>query len=93
MVRIDEAIIIEYRELYVEVGKNKRQVNKDMIEIAVYSARKIIINGILMYSTLNPETSSDSPSAKSKGVRLVSLRIIINHIMNRGIIINNNLKV
>jgi len=29
-------------------------------------------NITLPYSTLNPETSSDSPSAKSKGVRFVS---------------------
>jgi hypothetical protein len=31
------------------------------------------------YSTLNPETSSDSPSAKSKGVRFVSATDEINH--------------
>jgi hypothetical protein len=28
------------------------------------------------YSTLNPDTSSDSPSEKSKGVRLLSAKII-----------------
>ena len=33
---------------------------------------KIRANPNLPYSMLNPETSSDSPSAKSKGVRLVS---------------------
>ena len=33
---------------------------------------------------LNPETSSDSPSAKSKGVRFVSARIEANHAKNRG---------
>lgn len=32
------------------------------------------------YSTLNPETSSLSPSAKSKGARFVSARAVINHI-------------
>jgi len=31
------------------------------------------------YSTLNPETSSDSPSEKSKGVRFISAKIITNH--------------
>jgi hypothetical protein len=31
---------------------------------------------------LNPETNSLSPSAKSKGVRLVSANKIINHIKN-----------
>jgi len=40
--------------------------------ILAYSAIKIIANPTLPYSILNPETSSDSPSAKSKGVRLVS---------------------
>jgi len=33
---------------------------------------KIIVNPIAPYSILKPETSSDSPSEKSKGVRLVS---------------------
>ena len=32
-------------------------------------------------SVLKPDTSSDSPSAKSKGVRFVSARVEINHIM------------
>lgn len=36
-------------------------------------------NGPLLYSVLNPETSSDSPSARSNGVRLVSASIVINH--------------
>jgi hypothetical protein len=35
------------------------------------------------YSTLNPETSSDSPSAKSKGVRLVSAKQEINQINDK----------
>lgn len=37
-----------------------------------YSAKKIKANVPDLYSVLNPDTSSDSPSAKSKGVRLVS---------------------
>jgi len=37
-----------------------------------------------LYSVLNPETSSDSPSAKSKGVRLVSARVVVNQIRNKG---------
>ena len=41
-------------------------------KILAYSAIKINANPNLPYSTLNPETSSDSPSAKSKGVRFVS---------------------
>ena len=43
-----------------------------------YSAIKIKANPTLPYSTLKPETSSDSPSAKSKGVRLVSAKQAIN---------------
>jgi len=41
---------------------------------------KIRANPNLPYSTLNPETSSDSPSAKSKGVRFVSARQEISQI-------------
>lgn len=37
---------------------------------------------------LNPDTNSDSPSAKSKGVRLVSATHEINNIMDIGK--NNN---
>lgn len=48
-------------------------------KILVYSAIKINANTPLLYSTLNPETSSDSPSAKSNGVRLVSAKLVINH--------------
>ena len=40
--------------------------------ILAYSAIKIKANPTLPYSILKPETNSDSPSAKSKGVRLVS---------------------
>lgn len=40
--------------------------------------------GPAAYSTLKPETSSDSPSVKSKGARLVSARVEIYHIMANG---------
>lgn len=46
---------------------------------------KINANNPLLYSTLNPETSSDSPSAKSNGVRLVSARFVINQTVTKGI--------
>lgn len=39
------------------------------------------------YSTLNPDTNSDSPSAKSNGVRFVSARFVIIHVTLRGITI------
>lgn len=49
-----------------------------------YSARKKRAKGPPAYSTLKPDTSSDSPSVKSKGARLVSAKVEINHIMARG---------
>ena len=53
----------------------------------IYSAMKMSAKEVALYSMLNPETSSDSPSAKSKGVRLVSARMEINHMIARtGII-------
>lgn len=42
-------------------------------------------NPSLPYSTLNPDTSSDSPSAKSNGVRFVSARHEISQTPTRGI--------
>jgi hypothetical protein len=35
------------------------------------------------YSTLKPETNSDSPSDKSKGARLVSITQLIKKIKNK----------
>merc|ERR1719495_825622 len=49
-----------------------------------YSAIKMSANVPLLYSVLNPETSSDSPSAKSNGVRFVSARMVANHLKNKG---------
>lgn len=50
-----------------------------------YSAIKISAKDPLLYSILKPETSSDSPSAKSKGVRLVSASVVTNQIKARGV--------
>jgi len=53
-------------------------IKKKAAEIALknkimeYSAIKIKVNPRPPYSILNPDTNSDSPSEKSKGVRLVS---------------------
>lgn len=49
-----------------------------------YSARKKRAKGPPAYSTLKPDTSSDSPSVRSKGARLVSASVEINHIIARG---------
>ena len=54
-------------------------------KILAYSAIKIKANPNLPYSILNPETSSDSPSAKSKGVRLVSAKHEISQIPTIGV--------
>jgi len=55
-----------------------------IIKILAYSAIKIKANAALLYSVLNPETNSDSPSAKSKGARFVSAKLVINHRINIG---------
>jgi len=49
----------------------------DKIIILVYSARKIIAKNPPINSMLNPETNSDSPSAKSKGLRFTSAKQLI----------------
>lgn len=55
-----------------------------IIMIFMYSAMKKRANGPAAYSTLKPETSSDSPSVRSKGARLVSASVEINHIIVKG---------
>lgn len=66
-------------------GIKKTTVSILMMTIFIYSAIKIRAKAPLLYSVLNPETSSDSPSAKSKGVRLVSANVVVNqHIERRG---------
>lgn len=67
---------------------NKILVKSLITKIFAYSAIKINANIPLLYSTLNPETSSLSPSAKSNGVRLVSAILVMNQITPIGIIIN-----
>lgn len=65
-----------------EYVKNKLAV-KDLNKMSMaYSLRKMSTNTTEAYSTLNPDTSSLSPSAKSKGVRFASAIVMINHRMN-----------
>merc|ERR1712059_29831 len=73
------------------ICKNKQEKEKNIKtnkhlknKILAYSAIKIIANPNLPYSILKPETNSDSPSAKSKGVRLVSATQEINNIIATG---------
>jgi hypothetical protein len=67
---------------------NMVTVNKLINKILVYSAMKIKANIPALYSTLKPDTSSDSPSAKSNGVRFVSAKFVMNHITNSGVIMS-----
>lgn len=64
---------------------NKVAVNSLIMIMFIYSAIKISAKAPPLYSVLNPDTSSDSPSAKSKGVRLVSASMVVNQItISRG---------
>lgn len=67
------------------LGLRKRIVVIVFISIILaYSAKKKSAKGPAAYSTLNPETSSDSPSVRSKGARLVSASVETYHIIARG---------
>ncbi len=63
------------------VPMNILTAREENSKILAYSARKIKTNPTEEYSMLNPDTSSDSPSEKSNGVRLVSAIIITNHMI------------
>lgn len=52
--------------------------------IEPYSAKKNKAKPILAYSTLKPETNSDSASGKSNGARFVSAKIDTKNIKNNG---------
>jgi len=69
--------------------KNNNTNNIDINIICAYSAKKKFANAIPEYSTLNPETNSDSPSVKSNGALLVSANAETKNIIaagNNGII-------
>lgn len=70
--------------IFVSFPRNIKVNKKDIKIILAYSAIKIKANPTAPYSTLNPDTSSDSPSAKSKGVRLVSAKQEISHMPTKG---------
>lgn len=66
-------------------GPRNTIVDRAFIRIMfMYSAIKNSANGPAAYSTLKPETSSDSPSVRSNGARFVSARVEMNHIMAMG---------
>lgn len=88
MVAINIVLIINIKLFISRILPVKKiAVNNLIIKIFAYSAIKIIANKPLLYSILNPETNSDSPSAKSNGVRFVSAKLVIYHIRNNGLII------
>lgn len=87
--RVANAIvfIISWMSWKIGISPDRSVAVSNLInKILAYSAIKINANIPALYSTLNPDTNSDSPSAKSNGVRFVSARFVINHIMARGII-------
>ena len=78
------------RRLLSLAGRKKIAVKRLMNKIFIYSAIKMRANVPPLYSVLKPETSSDSPSAKSKGARFVSAKAVTNQILSLGIIIRTN---
>lgn len=68
-----------------ELGfRNRMAVMVFINMMFAYSARKKRAKGPAAYSTLKPDTNSDSPSVRSNGARLVSARVEIYHIIARG---------
>src|ERR1700722_5025886 len=64
--------------------KKKMTVSADIKIMLTYSARKNSANATPEESTLNPATISDSPSATSKGARLVSATPEMKYTNSRG---------
>lgn len=64
--------------------KNKTAERVFINKMLEYSAKKNKANGPPAYSTLNPETNSDSPSVRSKGARFVSASVDTYHMAARG---------
>lgn len=63
----------------------KRRAERVFIsKMLAYSAKKKRAKGPPAYSTLKPDTSSDSPSVRSKGARFVSAKVEMYHIAARG---------
>jgi len=86
MVLIINCMSINRGQVPVKIDTVRSLINR----MFIYSAMKISANIPALYSTLKPDTSSDSPSAKSNGVRFVSARFVMNHIINNGAIISTS---
>lgn len=79
-----KVLLSAYSQKFPLGPKNIVTVKQLINRILAYSAIKISAKPPLLYSILNPETNSDSPSAKSKGVRLVSAKLEASHIKPNG---------
>jgi hypothetical protein len=73
---------IEFKKKDNQPPINIITVNKLIRIIEQYSARKNKAKPILEYSTLKPDTNSDSASGKSNGALFVSAKIEIKNIRN-----------
>src|SRR5262249_25083706 len=63
---------------------NRIVVIAHIVAIATYSPSMNIMYGVEPYSTMKPATSSDSPSTRSNGGRLVSASAEMKNTMNIG---------
>src|SRR5262249_37837382 len=64
--------------------KNRMVASAHMVVTATYSPLMTSKYGVELYSTMNPATSSDSASTRSKGGRLVSARAEMKNMTNIG---------
>lgn len=78
-------IVVSSGRVGMREAPRKREAERVFIKrMLAYSARKNRAKGPPAYSTLKPETSSDSPSVRSKGARFVSARVEMYHIAVSG---------
>lgn len=68
----------------LDAPKNNAADSVFISKMLEYSAKKKRAKWPPAYSTLKPETSSDSPSVRSKGARLVSASVEMYHIAANG---------
>lgn len=74
-----------------ELPPRRRIEDSAFINIMLeYSARKNKAKGPPAYSTLKPDTSSDSPSARSNGLRFVSASVEMYQIIDIGMQVKIN---
>ena len=76
---------ISFNKGVKKIGINIRDLKRLIMIMFKYSAIKMRAKVAPLYSVLKPLTNSDSPSAKSKGVRFVSANVVVNQTRNRGI--------